>query len=431
METNKIEVIIVGAGPAGVSAAITLAKAGKKVLLCERGDNAGDKNMFGGAIYAQQTAEIFPKFWDSAPIERHISAHKIFMLTDTNSSVFEYQNEEKSNYKAFTVNRAKWDKWCVEQAQREGVYYSPKTLVKDLIMDEGKVIGIETEQEKFYCNLVIIADGVNSLLAKQVGLRHEIEDKDVTLAVKEVLKLPKTTIEDRFNISDDEGCACKILGGPLKDMFAMGFMYTNKDTISIGVGISLDELKERKLSPQDVLDSMKAHPTIAKFVKDAELVEYSAHLIPEGGLSKLPKLYDNGVMVVGDAAMLVNNIHMEGTNLAMLSGKIAAETAIFALSKKDVSASVLSKYYKDLKKSIVLQDLSTHKNTVPTIKKHIKTLTNTYPLLAEEFFKVLTEADDKPKIKKYRGFVRRIFASGAIPKSIPLGLFAMGRILKK
>ena len=106
MEKNKVEVIVIGAGPAGVSAAITLARAGKEVLLVERGDNAGDKNMFGGCIYAKQTAEIFPRFWESAPVERNITTQKVIMLTDTKSIEVDYNDPSKASYKAFTVTRA-------------------------------------------------------------------------------------------------------------------------------------------------------------------------------------------------------------------------------------------------------------------------------------------------------------------------------------
>ena len=431
MENNKVEVIIVGAGPAGVSAAAVLARAGKKVLLVDRSDNAGDKNMFGGAIYARQTADIFPSFWETAPVERSISTQKIFMLTDYNSSLFEYKYSSKGSYKAFTVNRSKWDRWCVEEVQKLGAYYAPKTLVKELLIENGKVVGIQTEFEKYYSEIVIIADGVNSLLAKQIGLRKEFKDSDMTINVKEVIKLPKQRIEDRFNIDADEGCACKILGGPLKDMFALGFMYTNKNEVTIGFGVSIDELKKKKVAPYELLDELKEHPTIAKYIKDGEVIEYSAHMIPEGSTKTMPKLYDNRVMVVGDAAMLVNNVHMEGTNLAMLSGKLAAETAIFALEKGDCSASVLSLYFDKMKNSIIYKDLSLHKDTVPFLKKHIGTLTELYPELACEFFELLTSADEIPKRAKYRRFLSRIIKSGCIQKTIPLGLFAMEKCFKK
>jgi len=431
MKETKVQVIIVGAGPAGVSAAITLARAGKEVLLVERADSAGEKNMFGGCIYAKQTADIFPKFWETAPVERAITEHKIFMLTDYESSQFSYRYASKGSYKAFTVIRSKWDKWCVEQAQKEGAYYAPKTPVKELLIENGKVVGIQTQFEKIYSDLVIIADGVNSLLAKQIGLRKEFKDSNVTLNVKEVYKLPSERINDRFNIDNDEGTAVKILGGPLKDMFAMGFMYTNKDTISIGLGISLDELKKHKLKPYELLDELKEHPSIAPYIKDAEFIEYSAHMIPEGSFDSIPKVYDNRVMIIGDAAGFVNNMHFEGTNLAMLSGKLAAETAIFAIEKGDFSASTLSLYYKKLKNSIIIKDLRTHNNTIPFLKKNIKTITSLYPELACEFFKTISDADEIPKRAKYRRLVSKILKSGAILKSLPLGLFAMEKCLKK
>lgn len=431
MENNKVEVIVVGAGPAGVSAAITIARAGRKVLLVDRSDNVGDKNMFGGCIYAKQTAEIFPKFWETAPIERSITEQKIFMLTDYNSTQFSYRYSSKGSYKAFTVFRSKWDRWCVEQAQKEGVYYAPKTLVKELLIENGKVVGIQTQFEKFYSDIVIIADGVNSLLAKQIGLRKEYKDSNVTVNVKEVYRLPKQRLEDRFNLDGEDGIAAKILGGPLKNMFSMGFLYTNKDTISIGVGISLDELKKAKVKPYELLEDLKEHPSIAPYLKDAEFVEYSSHLIPEGSFDSIPKVYDNRVMIVGDAAGFVNNLHFEGTNLATLSGKLAGETAIFALEKGDFSASTLSLYYKKLQRSIIIKDLRTHANTIPFLKKNIKTITSLYPELACDFFEILHSADEVPKSAKYRRFVSRVLRTAVIPKTVPLGLFAMEKCLKK
>lgn len=431
MENSKVEVIVVGAGPAGVSAAITIARAGKKVLLIERGDCAGDKNIFGGTIYAKQTAEIFPRFWETAPIERAITEQKIFLLTDYNSTQFSYKYASKGAYKAFTVNRAKWDKWCTQQAELEGVYFTPKTLVKELILKDRKVIGIKTEFEEFYSDIVIIADGVNSLLAKQIGLRKEIKDSDVSLSVKEVIKINKEKLEDRFNLDEEDGCACKILGGPLRDKFALGFMYTNKDTISIGYSISLDEIKKLKVKPYELLDELKAHPTVSAYIKNGETIEYSSHLIPEGGYNAIPKLYDNGVMIIGDAAMLVNNIHFEGTNLAMLSGKLAAETAIEAINNNDFSKSSLSKYHTKLKESIILKDLKTHRNTIEVIKKNIHTLSSLYPELACEFLEILTSADGVEKKVKYRKFLKEIIKKGTITSSIPLAILAMEKCLKK
>lgn len=431
MENNKIDVIVVGAGTAGVSAAVTIARGGKKVLLVDRANNAGEKNMFGGCIYANQTREIFPDFETNAPIERIITQEKIIMLNNEESVDFTYRFKKDNKNASYTVFRSKWDNWCVEEAKKAGVYYAPKTLVKELLYENGKVIGIQTELEKFYCDIVIIADGVNSLLAKQIGLRKDFKDSDVTLNVKEVYKLTPEKLEARYNLTTDEGCACKILSGPFKNVFAMGFMYTNKDTISLGYGISLDELKKMQIKPNELMDKLKNHSSIVPYIKDAELIEYSAHMIPEGSINKIPKVFTNGALVIGDAAGFVNNIHFEGTNLAMLSGKLAGETAIEAINKNDFSESFLSLYYKKLKDSIIFKDLTTHNNTISFLKKHINTITGMYPEFMCEFFKALTLVDGEEKNKVYRKFLMKIIKSGVIFKSIPLGLFAMEKCFKK
>ncbi len=189
-------------------------------------------------------------------------------------------------------------------------------------------------------------------MQKQIGLRKEIETRDVALSVKEVLKFDKETINQRFNLKDNEGAIGEIFGGPMLGSLGLGFMYTNTDSVTIGLGITLNDLVEKNYRPFEILEQLKQHPKIAPLIEGGVLKEYSAHLIPEGGYKKVPTLCDNGVMVVGDAAMLVNNLHWEGTNLAMISGKIAAEVAIEALHSGDYSKKMLSNYEKKIKKFI-------------------------------------------------------------------------------
>ena len=194
MEREVVDVIVVGAGPAGIAAAITLARAGKEVVVLERGDFPGSKNVFGGAIYSQPTSEIFPEFWKSAPIERYNVEHRFALLGDNDGTVVGYRSEQHANeshYNSFTVLRSKWDRWCAEQAEKVGAFIVPQTLVKELIKEDGKFIGVKTEQEEFYSRIVIVADGVNSLLAKQAGFHAELKPENVALGVKEVIQLPK------------------------------------------------------------------------------------------------------------------------------------------------------------------------------------------------------------------------------------------------
>ena len=407
-ENKKIDVIVVGAGPAGISCAITIARAGKKVVLIERGSFAGSKNVFGGAIYTQPTKEIFPDFEKTAPLERRNVEHKFAILGEIDSTVVSYKNKSEV-CGSYTVIRGKFDRWMAEEAKKEGVYLVEKTVVRELLTDNGKVVGVKTELEDYYADIVILADGVNSLLAKQIGLREDILPKDVALSVKEVIKLDKEKINDRFNISDDEGCIYEVFGGPMLGMLGLGFIYTNQNSVTVGLGITLSELAERGLRPYDVLEQLKAHPTIAPLIKDGELLEYSAHLIPEGGYNKIPKLSSDGVMIIGDAAMLVNNLHWEGTNLAMISGKLAGETAVDALNNNDFSAKFLYKYEEKLKNSFVIKDLKTYKDLMDIA--HIKSdaFLDYYLRTVNAFFKMFTSVDSIPKREKYYDFIKTFF----------------------
>lgn len=408
---NKTDVIVVGAGPAGVSCAITLARAGKEVVLIERGMFAGSKNVFGGAIYTQATKEIFPNFETEAPVERRNIEHNFAILGESDSTTITYRKNDNSSY---SVIRGKFDRWAAEEAKKAGVYLVEETVVRELIKENNCVIGVRTELEKYYADIVILADGVNSLLAKQIGLRKDIDTKDVALSVKEVIKLDKDIINQRFHLKDDEGTIVEIFGGPMLGMLGLGFMYTNTDSVTIGLGITLNELVEANYRPFELLEKLKNHPSIASLVEGGTLKEYSAHLIPEGGYKKIPKLVDNGVMIVGDAGMLVNNLHWEGTNLAMISGKLAGETAIEALNQKDFSKKVLSNYEKKLKKSFVLKDMKTYRGLMDVMHSRKNAFLCYYMKKINAFFEMFTSVNGIPKKENYHKFIKSIFTDRKI-----------------
>ena len=286
--------------------------------------------------------------------------------------------------------------------------------MRELIKENNCVIGVRTELEKYYADIVILADGVNSLLAKQIGLRKDIDTKDVALSVKEVIKLDKDIINQRFHLKDDEGAIVEIFGGPMLGMLGLGFMYTNTDSVTIGLGITLNELVEANYRPFELLEKLKNHPSIASLIEGGTLKEYSAHLIPEGGYKKIPKLVDNGVMIVGDAGMLVNNLHWEGTNLAMISGKLAGETAIEALNQKDCSKKVLSNYEKKLKKSFVLKDMKTYRELMDVMHSRKNAFLCYYMKKINAFFEMFTSVNGIPKKENYHKFIKSIFTDRKI-----------------
>lgn len=407
---NKTQVIVVGGGPAGIACAITIARAGKNVVLIERGKFSGSKNVFGGAIYAQPTREIFPDFEKTAPLERKTVEHKYALLGEDDGTVISYKNCSKDDDVSYSVIRGKFDRWMAEEAKKAGVILVEETVVKNLIIIDGYVKGVKTEIEDYYADIVVLADGVNSLLARQTGLRNTIKPEDVALSVKEVIKLPRDIINERFHVNDDEGCIYEIFGGPMLGILGLGFLYTNKDSVSIGLGITLSELANRGLKPYEVLDKLKLHPEISPLLKDGELLEYSAHLIPEGGYKKIPNIIGNGVMICGDAAMFVNNMHWEGTNLAMISGKIAGETAVIALGKRDFSETALSHYQDGLENSFIMKDLRTYRNLMSLVAERETQFLGYYPKKINSFFEMFVKTDSVPKREKYRKFIKSFFS---------------------
>ena len=408
---KKIDVIVVGGGPAGVACGITLARAGKEVVIIERGLFAGSKNVFGGAIYTHSVKELFPNFETEAPLERRTVEHNFAILGENDSTTISYKKDDNGSY---SVIRAKFDRWMAEEAKKAGAYLVEETVVRELIVENGKVIGVKTELEDYFADIVVLADGVNSLLARQIGLRKDIQTKDVALSVKEVIKLDKDLINQRFNIKDGEGSIVEIFGGPMLGMLGLGFMYTNMDSVTIGLGVTLDELVKANYRPFELLEQLKTHPKIAPLIEGGTLKEYSAHMIPEGGYKKIPQLVSDGVMVIGDAAMLVNNLHWEGTNFALISGKLAGEAAVEALNKKDFSKKSLSIYEKKLNNSFIIKDMKTYKDLFDVMHVRKKAFLEYYLKKVNAFFEMFTSADGVPKRENYWKFIKSLFTDRGI-----------------
>ena len=412
---NKADVIVVGAGPAGISAAIEVARGGKKVVLIERAQYAGSKNMYGGAVYTTALKEVFKEKFETIPYERVINSHTWAFLTDTGSFEMTYKNDDSTA--SYAIKRFNLEKWMVERAKEAGVYYVPNTLVTNLLLKDGAVIGVKTEFEEYFASVTILADGVNSLLSRQISLRNNYKPKDIILSVKEAIKLDKKLIEERFNLKEDckNGVNKQYFGtafGNLKDiknLFMMTFLYTFKDTVMLGVGANLADLSKNKLNINEILEEVKKHPDIYPLIKDGETIEYSAHLIPEGGYKKIPKLTSNGVIITGDAAGFVNGVHFEGTNFALISGKLAGESALVALDNNNYSQNTLSIYNKKLEKSFILQDLYSYRNVIENLYSRSNSISVYYPKKMKEFFEIVTSANCISKSKQFREFFFSFF----------------------
>ena len=416
MSEERLDAVVVGGGPAGITAARELAKAGLSPVVIERGQFPGAKNVWGGILYRQPTEEMIPGFEETAPLERPIIEQRYMVLTEDASLGATYRTMRFAEppHNAYSVLRSPFDRWYAELAEREGVEVYAEVAITDVLWHDGQVVGVTTGEPEgeLYADVVVLADGANSLLAQRVGLHGEWDPMDQALIAKELIRLPPATIEERFNLPTGMGTALEIFGESTWGLLGYGFIYTNKDTLSVGTGALLADLIETGINVNDMLDRFKQHPAIAPLLAGGETVEYAAHLIPEGGYKRLPGLFADGVVVVGDAAGFVNPLNREGVNLAMLSGKLGAQAIVEARQRGDYSAASLSRYRELLEESVVLQDLYKIRN-VTDFAHGRPHLLREYPRLLSDVAREYLTVDGVSKKEKQRRIARMI---GALPK---------------
>ena len=414
-ERIEFDAVVIGAGLAGSAAAMHLARGGLNVALVERGHKPGGKNYFGGAIYTHAIAEVLPDYAERRPpFERPVTEAGFWFLSRDGLTRMTVQGGHLATEPAdaYITLRANFDPWWAEQAREAGAFLIPKTTVVDFIREEdGQVIGVVTDrpQGEIHAPVVIICEGVNNLLTQKLGLAEsDLEPAQLALGFKQVISLPMETINGRLGLVDDNhGLAVSVLGDVSLGLPGMGFLYTNKTSLSIGLGVMLDTLAEYRLRPYDVLQRYLDHPVIAPLVEGGQVLEYGAHLIPEGGYRAMPKLYGKGVLVAGDAASMVNALHWEGTNMAIIAGKLAAETALEAHSRGDFSERVMSRYKDRLEERFILQDLRQYRGFAKFLETHPQFM-DVYPNFINDALGQFFTAYGKPKKELFRDMLKAL-----------------------
>ncbi|MGI6226301.1 MAG: FAD-dependent oxidoreductase [Peptococcales bacterium] len=398
MSADKFDCIIVGAGPSGSIAGFILAQAGLEVLIIERGNFPGSKNMTGGRLYSHSLEKIIPGFSQEAPLERKVVKETVTMLTGDSAVSLDFQSQllGENAKDSYSVLRADFDQWLANKAEEAGAILAPGVRVDDLLIKDGKICGVIAGEDEMEADVVILADGVNSLLAQKAGLKKELTPSQVAVGVKEVIELPAQVIEDRFNLNPGEGAARLFVGDCTQGKIGGGFLYTNKNSISLGLVLTLSDLGSEGLTVPELLESFKEHPAVKPLIKNGKLVEYSAHLVPEGGLNMVPELYADGVLVAGDAAGLVINAGytVRGMDLAIASGEAAAQAVLAAKEKGNFSKATLAQYKSLLDNSFVMRDLKKYQD-FPEFMEN-KRIFNQYPKLAVDIIKDMYIIDGSP-----------------------------------
>ncbi len=415
----KVDAIVVGGGPGGLAAALSMAQQGLEVIVIERGEYAGSKNV-GGLFYGTVLNTLIPNAFEHAPIERTVSRRSVSYLGEGRSFAMSFGADAWSQppyNNTYVVHRSQFDRWLAKRAEEAGASLIEGMVVEDLIYEGSNgtrhVAGVKLRgDEEFFADVVILADGANALVSEKARAAMDMKagprPQEYAVGVKEIIQLSEDTINQRFNLRGREGVAYDYLGKPFDGLIGGGFIYTARDCLHLGAVSRIESMVEAGISPSDLMDKFKRHPDIAKLIEGGELLEYSGHMLPEGGFDSIGQLAADGLMIVGDAAGLLNmSLYKEGTNHAMESGKLAGETAVAAKSKGDFSHAALADYETRLQESVALRDVKKYKD-LPEILLGCPDVLSTYPdrmcQMMVDYFSVTGETKEEIQKRAQKKF---------------------------
>ena len=412
---DSFDVVVVGAGLAGSACALTLARNGVRVCVCERGAWPGEKSLSGMILYGRPLADMIPAFWKVAPVERAITRRRFSVLSQDSEVAldlrFEEFNHEPHNY-TFSVLRSRFDRWFARQAAEAGATVFTEALVEHLLWEGQKVAGVRLRGGRdLAASVVVSCEGTNAFLVEQAGLRDPYLPRKVAVGVKEVLALPREVLQERFGLEGNEGVAMEFFGQSVKGLVGSAFLYTNQDTLSVGLSCSVASLIQGGIPPAELLAQFKQHPSVRRWLRGGERVEYGAQMIPEGGYYGVPLLVRDGFLVCGSAAGFVGGMfYHEGSSMALLSGRLAAESILDARRKGKYTARILKSYVRRLKQSPIIKDLRAQRHLSAWCHENPRFFKE-YPELAVELLRdYFTVSDNKSKAEIHRGVVRKLQA---------------------
>lgn len=393
------DAIVVGSGCAGPVAAYELAKAGKSVLVVERGNFCGAKNVSGGRLYTHALRNVFPDFKQSAPLERRITRERVSMLAPDAATTLDFSDELMADerYESYSVLRARFDPWLAGRAEEAGAEFINGIAVEALLKQGSRVTGVRAGGDEITAEVVLLCDGVNSLLVPQAVGGERPKPNQVAVGIKEVIELPEKVISDRSLSADGEGMAWLFVGDATGGSVGGGFLYTNRDSISIGLVATVSGLYESDRPIYQLLEDFKRNPEVAPIIAGGRVVEHSGHLVAEAGYDAMPALVGDGVLLAGESALMCINAGytVRGMDLAIAAGQQAGRSAALALAAGDTSAAGLAGYRQGLEDSFVLRDLKTLRH-FPDFMETTGRMFTEYPKLARDAMRSLFLVDGAP-----------------------------------